>query len=91
MTQQRLTDLDGVTVAIHSAMVPLAAPEARRADALRWGDDYQLLLAAPEGIAPPVPLYPVGRILPRGASPLVLDGAAMTDPAGLGYQHAGRP
>ena len=87
----RMARASGVTIAIESAAVPLAAPEDRRAYALRWGDDYQLLLAAPEGIASPVSMYPVGRILPRGASPLVIDGVAATDPAGLGYQHAGRP
>lgn len=83
----RMARASGVTIAIDTASVPIAAPEDRRADALRWGDDYQLLFAAPEGIAPPFPVHPVGRVLPRGKSPLVVDGVAANDPAGLGYQH----
>ncbi len=43
----RIAEASDVTLAIDTASVPIAAPEARRQDALRWGDDYQLLFTAP--------------------------------------------
>ncbi|MBW8755547.1 MAG: thiamine-phosphate kinase, partial [Sphingomonadales bacterium] len=50
----RMARASGVTLAIDGAAVPLAAPEARRCEALRWGDDYQLLFTLPAGLQPPV-------------------------------------
>ena len=32
-----------MTLALDGTAVPIAAPEERRADALRWGEDYELL------------------------------------------------
>ena len=43
----RMARASGVTFAIDSAAVPIATPEDRRAEALRWGDDYQLLFTLP--------------------------------------------
>lgn len=83
----RLADASDVTLAIDSAAVPLAAPEDRRGDALRWGDDYQLLFCAPPHAALPIPAYAIGQVLQRGAAPLLLDGAPLTARDGLGYQH----
>jgi thiamine-monophosphate kinase len=37
----RMARASGVTLAIDRTAVPIAAPEDRRDDALRWGDDYQ--------------------------------------------------
>jgi thiamine-monophosphate kinase len=78
-----------VTIAIHAAQVPLAAPETRRDDALRWGDDYQLLFTAPDGFTPPVAATHIGTVMARTDTPLVLDGIALRDPAQLGWQHSG--
>ena len=81
----RMADASGVTFAIDRLAVPIAVPESRRDDALRWGDDYQLLFTAPEGAVLPVPAQRVGRAIARQAGPVLLDGAV---PAGsLGYQH----
>ena len=80
----RMADASGVTLAIERADVPIAPAESRRDDALRWGDDYQLLFttAAP----PPVAAHRIGAVLTGGAHPLLLDG---TPPVGaLGYHHS---
>jgi thiamine-monophosphate kinase len=63
-----------------------AAPETQRGEALRWGDDYQLLFTA--SATPPVPATRIGTVIARGEAPLMLDGVAMGDPALLGWQHA---
>ena len=77
----------GVTLAIDSAAVPIAAPEARRAEALRWGDDYQLLFTAPAGAKLPLPVHPIGMALPAGPAPILLDGEPLSQSEGLGYEH----
>ena len=85
----RMARASGVTIDIASAAVPISAPEDRRADALRWGDDYQLLFAAPHGVALPVEAWPIGKITPLAAQaqPLLLDGSPAGDRERLGYQH----
>lgn len=81
----RMAEASGVTLAIDSAAVPIATPEHRRAEVLRWGEDYQLLFTAPPGAAIPVPAYRIGIVQKRGEAPLLLDDTA---PAGqLGYEH----
>lgn len=83
----RMARASGVTLAIDSAVVPIAVPEDRRAEALRWGEDYQLLFTAPARFAPPVPAHCIGHALARGDAPLLLDGRALTEDDGLGYRH----
>jgi thiamine-monophosphate kinase len=76
-----------VTIAINRAAVPVAAPEARRDEALRWGDDYQLLFTAPAAIPLPVPSHRIGEILPPSETPILLDGEPLSEADGLGYEH----
>ena len=83
----RLAEASSVSLAIDSAAVPIASPEERRLDALRWGDDYELLLALPAGVEPPVPAARIGTAEPRGIAPLFLDGEAIVNSEGLGWQH----
>ncbi len=83
----RLAKASGVTLAIDSAAVPLAAPESRRHDALRWGDDYQLLFTAADGAALPVSARRIGVVRNAGEVPLLLDGAPPEADDRLGYQH----
>lgn len=83
----RLARASGVTIDIAAAAIPIAAPESRRAEALRWGDDYQLLFTLPAGAAPPVQAHRIGRALPGGAVPLLLDGAPPAAGDRLGYRH----
>lgn len=83
----RLADASEMTLAINSAAVPIAAPEDRRSDALRWGDDYQLLFTAPPGMNLPVPATRIGQTLERRQAPLQLDGEPLDASGDLGYQH----
>ena len=83
----RLAEASHASLAIDSAAVPIAAPEARRIDALRWGDDYELLFTLPAGTEPPVRATRIGTVEPRGFAPLFLDGEPITNRDGLGYEH----
>jgi len=81
----RLAEASGATLALDSEAVPIAAPEARRGDVLRWGDDYELLFTLPPGVEPPVPATRIGAVRERGAEALLLDDAPPEGP--LGYEH----
>lgn len=83
----RMARASGLTFAIDAAAVPILAPENRRADALRWGDDYELLFTAPDGASPPNPAHRIGTALPPGPTPLLLNGQALGEADGLGFQH----
>lgn len=84
----RMAEASQVSLAIESRAVPLAAPEARRHDALIWGDDYQLLFTLPPDQAHLVPFATrIGAVEPRGFAPLFLDGEHIVNQAGLGYRH----
>lgn len=86
----RMARASGVTFVIEAASIPVAVPENRRQDALRWGDDYELLLTAPEAARLPVPAYRIGSVSEAEAVPILLDDTPLTEADGLGYQHSGR-
>ncbi|MXO74631.1 thiamine-phosphate kinase [Altererythrobacter aerius] len=83
----RMAAASGVTIDIAGADVPLAAPEDRRADALRWGDDYQLLFTLPQRLTPPLAAHRIGTVRPHGGAPLLIDGVPPPDGDRLGYAH----
>ena len=83
----RLARASGVTLAIDSAAVPIAAPEPRRQDAPRWGDDYQLLFTLPPGVLPPIPATQIGHATAQTPAPILLDAAPLSEADGLGYRH----
>lgn len=83
----RMAEASQVSLSIDGAAVPIAAPEERRFDALRWGDDYELLFTLPAGTEPPVPATRIGSAEPRGFVPLFLDGEPIANSEGLGYEH----
>jgi thiamine-monophosphate kinase len=83
----RLARASGVTLAIDGAAVPIACRAARRGEALRWGDDYQLLFTLPVGVASPVAAQCIGGAVAAGDAPIVLDGVALSEGDGLGYRH----
>lgn len=83
----RMARASGVSFAIDSLAVPLAVPESRRADALRWGDDYQLLFTLPAAARPPVPAHRIGSAVAQGQAPILLDGTPLTEASCLGYEH----
>lgn len=83
----RIAQASSARLVIDRNAVPIALPDTRRDEALRWGDDYQLLFTLPAGAAlPPVPATCIGQV-ERGAPALVLDGAVLDDPATLGFLH----
>lgn len=82
---RRMALASGVTLAIDRAAVPIATCEARRDEALRWGEDYELLFTLPDGVQPPCPARRIGTALERQAQPLLLDG--MPPSGKLGYEH----
>jgi len=83
----RMARASGVTLSIDGGTVPIAAPEERRQEALRWGEDYELLFAIPADIVPPVTAYRVGSVEPASGAPILLDGKKLTEADGLGYEH----
>ncbi|WP_255573990.1 thiamine-phosphate kinase [Erythrobacter sp. SCSIO 43205] len=82
----RLAQASEATIAIDTAAVPIAKG-ARCDDAMRWGDDYELLFTLPQGTTPPVPATPIGKVEPRGFAPLMVDGEAVVNGSGLGFEH----
>lgn len=83
----RMADASGVTFAIETAAVPFPAdlPVSRHQDAMRWGDDYELLLTLPPSVVPPCPAVCIGFAQTRTIAPVIVDGAV---PQGsLGYSH----
>jgi thiamine-monophosphate kinase len=72
----RLAAASGVTIDLATPAVPIAVPESRRGDALRWGDDYQLLFTLPGGATPPLPAQMIGEVRIAEGSALLLDGHA---------------
>lgn len=83
----RMAGASGVSFAIDSAAVPIATPEACRAEALRWGEDYQLLFTLPEGVEPPVKAFGIGKAIPSAEAAVLLDGQPLSEATGLGYEH----
>ena len=86
----RLAQASGVTVSLDRCAVPLAegVTEAARADeALRWGDDYQLLFTLSAGSHPPIPATRIGEVREAGASSMLLDELPPDRSHPLGYLH----
>lgn len=83
----RLAESSQVSVAIDAASVPVGTVEARRCEALRWGDDYELLFTLPPSTEPPIPATRIGTVEPRGFVPMFLDGEPVADREGLGWEH----
>nr|WP_281384751.1 thiamine-phosphate kinase [Novosphingobium piscinae] len=83
----RLARASRVTVTLESGAVPLDCPEPRRAEALRWGDDYELLFTLPAGCPCPVPATRIGTVQDGAPGRLLVDGIDQGEAAGLGFVH----
>ncbi|MEW4448438.1 thiamine-phosphate kinase [Qipengyuania sp. JC766] len=83
----RIARASGVTIDIATESVPIEAPANRRADTLRWGDDYALLFTLRPGTKPAAASARIGRVLDLSGSPLLLDGKPPADGDALGYIH----
>lgn len=81
----RMAEASNCTAELTLDAIPFASATSDRLAATTWGDDYELLFAAPAGFTPPVPATRIGTFTARGTAPLLLDGAL--PPATLGYQH----
>ena len=81
----RMAEASGVTLALVSADVPIAVPENRREDALRWGEDYELLFTLPADVEPTVSAWRIGEVIERGEMALLVDREPAQGP--LGYEH----
>ena len=82
---RRMAEASGCTASIDLDAVPFADGVSDRLAAARWGDDYELLFTAPEGVTLPVPAARIGTMLAMGPEPLLLDGKS--PPEKLGYEH----
>ncbi len=83
----RLAKASGVTIALDTKQIPIQAPEHRRQDALRWGDDYQLLFTAAAHRDLPLLAYRIGSVQAASAHSLLLDGVPPASHDLLGYRH----
>jgi len=83
----RMARASEVTMAIDSTKVPIATPGNRLRDALRWGDDYELLFTASPDAEIPVPAVRIGRVEPAANKPVKLDDKFLSEADGLGYEH----
>src|SRR5690606_17281982 len=81
----RMATASNCTAELSLDAIPFAAGVEDRLAAAAWGDDYELLFAAPASFTPPVPATRIGGFTASGAAPLLLDGAL--PPEKLGYQH----
>lgn len=83
----RMAQASSVTFAIEMAAVPFPSdlPMNRRDEAMRWGDDYELLFTLPPDTQPPVPAFRIGVAEAAKPSPVTVDGNAAS--GALGYSH----
>ncbi len=84
---QRIALASDCTIAIDSALVARLAPTGRLAEAMRWGDDYELLFTGPPALDDEHDVFRIGTVLERGAEPLLIDGEAPGPDDKLGYTH----
>ena len=87
LDSSRLAKASKVTISIDAASVPIAAPEHRRADALRWGDDYQLLFTANRNAQLPVEAHAIGTVSEITKHAIMIDGKPPETGDSLGYIH----
>lgn len=94
----RMAQASGVTLHIDTGAVPQSAalrsaaaldPAIAR-DALRWGDDYELLFTLPADACPPVAATCIGVAQLACSDPLLVDGQPVSGRQSLGFEHQGK-
>ena len=93
----RMATASGLAVTIRLEAVPLSdayraargMDRAARLAAVTAGDDYQLLFALPNGVAPPVAATCVGAFAAGAGLTLTDDGESLPLPGRLGWEHDG--
>jgi len=81
----RMARASGCTIALDAASLLTLTPPGRFDEALRWGDDYQLLLTGPDGLDLQFGVKKIGIVQEAGPAPVLLDGLAPVEP--LGFSH----
>ena len=81
----RMAQASRVCLSLDTATIPLGAPKDRLQDAIRWGDDYELLFTASREFETEWPVYRIGDVV-EGEG-LLVDGEPFVSPEGLGYTH----
>lgn len=93
---KRMAEASGLALEIDISSIPLSTDYiSQRTDSLdsriqaaSWGDDYQLLFAAPANITLPVPATKIGYFHEGSGLTLTDAGTPIPLPALLGYQHS---
>jgi thiamine-monophosphate kinase len=91
----RMAAASGLRVEIDLASVPLSLDyialhhdnRESRMIAVSWGDDYQLLFAAPANSILPVPAFAVGQFSQGAGLALTENGTPVDLPSTLGFEH----
>lgn len=83
----RMARASQVTIEIDSSAVPIAVPEYRRDEALRWGEDFQLLFTLPPHLAPPVTASHIGTVVTASGDAVRVDGSPLASGEKLGFEH----
>jgi thiamine-monophosphate kinase len=82
----RMAKAGDVSFRLNPELIPVADPK-RIDEALRWGDDYELIFCADPAADLPVPATRIGTVEKAGDAPLFLGGTALIEPGSLGYSH----
>jgi thiamine-monophosphate kinase len=93
---ERMASASNVGIAIDLALVPLSSAYTSyrgetvesRIQAASWGDDYELLFAAPSSVVLPLHATLVGHVVEGAGLTLHHAGQPVELPASLGYQHS---
>ena len=92
---ERMAKASGVEISIDLSAIPLSmqyqtqrgTAQDSRLQAASWGDDYELLFAAPRSIVIPINAYMVGSVTDAAGLELHHAGQQVELPTSLGYQH----
>ncbi len=83
----RIAETNEVTIKLDTASVPVADP-SRMDDCVRWGDDYELLFAAPANVDLPVEATRIGSVEAATDAPVIFGETPLRSPDSLGYRHS---
>ena len=92
---ERMAKASGVGISIDLSVIPLSMQYQKqrgngkdsRLQAASWGDDYELLFAAPSSAVIPVSANLIGKVTEGAGPTLHYNGQRIELPASLGYQH----
>ncbi len=82
----RIAETNEVTIRFDTASIPVADPD-RLDDCVRWGDDYELLFAAPADAELPVSATKIGSVETATDAPVIFGETPLRSPDSLGYRH----